>query len=105
MHTADQVFAALASPIRRQLLEILAEQPAPAGDLTGRFALSRSSVTEHLKVLKDAGLVTDEARGRQRVYHLTAEPLAALDAWLHPFERFWRRRLSDIADLAEDLDT
>ncbi len=100
----DQVFLALANPVRRRLLEILAEQPTPSGDLTSRFTLSRSSVTEHLKVLKDAGLVIDEPRGRQRIYHLRAAPLADLSAWLHPFERFWRDRMSDIALLAEDLE-
>ncbi|MFW0793211.1 metalloregulator ArsR/SmtB family transcription factor [Gordonia sp. CPCC 205515] len=104
MTSDDDVFLALANPVRRSLLEMLAEQPTPAGELTSRFDLSRSSVTEHLKVLKDAGLVTDEAHGRQRIYRLTAEPLAALDDWLRPFERYWRSRMSDIARLAEDLE-
>lgn len=100
----DRIFLALANPVRRRLLELLAEQPTAAGDLTSQFALSRSSVTEHLTMLKDAGLVMDEPRGRHRIYHLTAQPLADLGDWLHPFERFWRDRLSDIADIAEDLD-
>ncbi|WP_343287459.1 metalloregulator ArsR/SmtB family transcription factor [Gordonia sp. SID5947] len=102
--TSDDVFLALANPVRRQLLELLATGPTAAGDLSALFTLSRSSVAEHLKVLKDAGLVADEARGRHRIYHLTAAPLADLSDWLHPFERFWRARLSDIADIAEDLE-
>ncbi|NDZ97393.1 winged helix-turn-helix transcriptional regulator [Streptomyces sp. SID6673] len=104
MTTSDDVFLALANPVRRRLLELLAAEPTAAGELGARFALSRSSVAEHLKVLKDAGLVTDEARGRHRIYHLTAAPLADLNDWLHPFERFWRARLTDIADIAEDLE-
>ncbi|ROZ98285.1 helix-turn-helix transcriptional regulator [Gordonia sp. OPL2] len=101
----DRVFLALANPVRRRLLELVAEQPTAAGELTSQFELSRSSVTEHLTVLREAGLVADRADGRRRIYHLTAEPLAELSDWLHPFERFWRHRLSHIADIAEDLDT
>lgn len=104
MPADDRVFLALANPVRRRLLELLAEQPTAAGDLTSQFTLSRSSVTEHLTVLKEAGLVVDRPRGRHRIYHLHAEPLAELGDWLHPFERFWRHRLSDIAHIAEDLE-
>jgi DNA-binding transcriptional ArsR family regulator len=85
----DRLFLALANPVRRQLLEILTRQPLSAGELSGRFDLSRPAVAEHLKVLRDAGLVADEARGRRRIYRLTAEPLAELGQWLHPFEKFW----------------
>ncbi|GAC70577.1 putative ArsR family transcriptional regulator [Gordonia soli NBRC 108243] len=97
------MFQALANPVRRRLLEILAEAPCTAGDLGDRFELSRSSVAEHLKVLKDSGLVFDRSQGRHRIYELSAEPLAEVGDWLHPFERFWRARLSDIATIAEDL--
>jgi DNA-binding transcriptional ArsR family regulator len=55
-------------------------------------------------VLRDAGLVTDEAQGRRRIYRLTAEPLAELGEWLHPFEKFWRARLSELAEAAEELE-
>ncbi|BBZ39743.1 transcriptional regulator [Mycobacterium conspicuum] len=96
------VFAALANPVRRQLLEILTGQPLSAGELSDRFELSRPAVAEHLKVLRDAGLVADEAHGRRRIYRLTAEPLAALGEWLHPFEKFWRARLAALAEAAEE---
>ena len=98
------VFAALANPVRRQLLEILTAQPLSAGELSDRFELSRPAVAEHLKVLRDAGLVADEAQGRRRIYHLTAEPLAELGEWLHPFEKFWRARLPVLAEAAEELE-
>jgi DNA-binding transcriptional ArsR family regulator len=97
------VFAALANPVRRQLLEILTGQPLSAGELSDRFELSRSAVAEHLKVLRDAGLVADEAQGRRRIYRLTAEPLSELGEWLHPFEKFWRARLAALAESAEEL--
>jgi DNA-binding transcriptional ArsR family regulator len=97
----DDVFLALANPIRRRLLRLLVEGPRTAGDLAGQFELSRPAVAEHLQVLRHAGLVHGEARGRQRHYHLTAEPLAQVGDWLHPFERFWRDRLRTLAEIAE----
>ncbi|OBH81153.1 transcriptional regulator [Mycobacterium scrofulaceum] len=99
----DRVFLALANPVRRELLEILSRQPLPAGKLCERFNLSRPAVAEHLKVLRDAGLVADRPQGRHRIYHLTAEPLAELREWLHPFEKFWRARLAKLAETAEEL--
>ena len=104
MATADRVFLALANPVRRELLEILTRRPLSAGELSDRFELSRPAVAEHLKVLRDAGLVADEPHGRRRIYHLTAEPLAELGAWLHPFEKFWRTRLTKLAEAAEELE-
>jgi DNA-binding transcriptional ArsR family regulator len=95
------VFGALANPVRRQLLEALREGPRAAGDLAGRFALSRPAVSEHLAVLRDAQLVREEPRGRHRYYHLAAEPLADVQDWLHPFERYWRQRLAALRDVIE----
>jgi DNA-binding transcriptional ArsR family regulator len=100
----DRVFLALANPVRRELLEILSREPRSAGELNDRFELSRPAVAEHLKVLREAGLVADEARGRRRIYRLTAEPLAELGEWLHPFEKFWRGRLAALAEAAEELE-
>ena len=68
--TCDQIFLALANPVRRQLLEILTRQQLCAGELSERFELSRPAVAEHLKVLRDAGLVADEPQGRRRIYRL-----------------------------------
>jgi DNA-binding transcriptional ArsR family regulator len=100
----DIVFSAMANPVRRRLLELLAEGPRTAGDLAGEFALSRPAVSEHLGLLRRAGLVHDEATGRERRYHLTAEPLAEVAAWLHPFERYWRQRLRSLSGLLEEED-
>ncbi|GAB1694329.1 ArsR/SmtB family transcription factor [Krasilnikovia sp. M28-CT-15] len=96
------VFAALANPVRRQLLDALRDGPQPAGELAGRFALSRPAVSEHLAVLRHAGLVREEPRGRHRYYHLAAEPLADVSDWLHPFERYWRGRLAALRDVVEE---
>src|ERR1700753_3030220 len=98
------VFLARANPVRRELLEILCRQPLSAGELSERFELSRPAVAEHLKVLREAGLVADEPQGRRRIYRLTAAPLAELNDGLHPFEKFWRGRLAVLAEAAQELE-
>ena len=99
---ADPVFAALASPVRRRLLELLADGPRTAGQLAAEFELSRPAVSEHLAVLRRASLVRERPRGRERHYHLDAGPLAQVDDWLHPFERYWRERLRSLSDVLDD---
>ncbi|HUE32402.1 MAG TPA: metalloregulator ArsR/SmtB family transcription factor [Mycobacterium sp.] len=101
---SNRIFLALAHPVRRELLEILTGQQLSAGELSDRFELSRPAVAEHLRVLREAGLVADEPQGRRRIYRLTAEPLAELGEWLHPFEKFWRGRLAVLAEAAEELE-
>jgi DNA-binding transcriptional ArsR family regulator len=96
------VFSALANPVRRRLLELLAESPRNAGALAAEFALSRPAISEHLQVLRRAELVSEEIRGRERRYRLTAAPLADVDVWLRPFERYWRERLSALARHVEE---
>lgn len=101
----DSVYAALANPVRRRLLELLVDGPRTAGNLAEQFDLSRPAVSEHLRVLRQAALVREEPSGRQRHYHLTPEPLSEVDEWLHPFERYWRDRLNTLADVLEDDPT
>jgi len=99
------VFAALASPIRRELLRLLRDEgPSPVQQLAERFEMRRPSVSEHLKVLRDAGLVTERRSGRQRLYQLEAEPLRELVDWLSPYERFWRDRLSGLRQVLDEED-
>jgi DNA-binding transcriptional ArsR family regulator len=98
----DLLFTAMANPVRRRLLEILRDGAQTAGALAARFELSRPAVSEHLQVLRKAALVREEVRGRERHYHLTAEPLAAVSDWLHPFERYWRDRMRTLSQIMED---
>jgi DNA-binding transcriptional ArsR family regulator len=96
------VFGAVASPARRRLLQLLLEQgPLPVQDLADHFAMRRPSVSEHLKVLKDAGLVTEEKSGRQRLYQLRPDPLVEVATWLAPYEQFWRAKLANLRDLLD----
>lgn len=99
-------FAALANPTRRKLLELLAESPSTAGHLAEQFELSRPAISEHLGVLRSAGLVRDRVDGRERIYELDAGPLADVNDWLRPFERYWRQQLSNLSDyLSKELET
>lgn len=97
------VFAALASPIRRELLRLLREQgPMPVRQLADHFEMRRPSVSEHLKVLRDAGLVGERRAGRQRYYQLEAAPLREVFDWLTPYERFWRDRLAALRQVLDE---
>ena len=85
--------AALADPTRRRILELLVDGEVGAGALSDAFPVSRPAVSRHLRVLREAGLVTVRAQGRERVYALDARPLRELDEWLAPYRRFWAHRL------------
>jgi len=99
----DDIFAALASPARRQLLDLLLERgPLPVQELASHFAMRRPSVSEHLRVLKDAGLVGENKSGRQRYYHLEPDPLREVSQWLTPYERFWREKLKGLRELLDE---
>ncbi|MFF8381320.1 ArsR/SmtB family transcription factor [Streptomyces sp. NPDC015661] len=96
------VFSVLANPVRRRLLEQLREGPRSTGELAGMFELGRPAVSEHLAVLRTAGLVLEERRGRHRIYRLQPARLAEVSEWLHPFEHYWRQRLDALADLLDE---
>jgi DNA-binding transcriptional ArsR family regulator len=66
--------------------------------------MARPSFSEHLKVLRDAGLASETRAGRQRLYRLEAVPLLEVREWLDPFERFWRARLAGLSELLDSLD-
>jgi DNA-binding transcriptional ArsR family regulator len=80
-----QVFAALADPVRREIVELLTEGPIGAGVIAERFPVSRPAVSRHLRVLREAGLVRSETAAQQRVYHLERAALVELDRWLERF--------------------
>lgn len=96
MSTHSDVFAALASPHRRRMLDLLRVEPQPVKDLAIRFDMRRPSVSEHLKVLRDAGLVIEERHGRERVYRVDPDPLRQVADWLGPYEEFWRDRVRSL---------
>jgi DNA-binding transcriptional ArsR family regulator len=87
------VFAALADPTRRRLLELLAAGERSAGDLAGEFDISRPAVSRHLRVLREAGLVRARGAGQRRLYSVDTGPLDEVDAWLARWRGFWAQRL------------
>jgi DNA-binding transcriptional ArsR family regulator len=86
-----QALNALGDPTRRAIFERLADRPRPVGELAGELPVSRPAVSQHLKVLKEAGLVTDQAAGTRRIYHLDPDGVGALRAYL---DQFWNRSLA-----------
>lgn len=97
----DRVFAALADPTRRTVFERLASQPRSVGSLAAELPVSRPAVSQHLKILKDAGLVTDEARGTSRIYRIDPAGLGPVRRWL---DQQWERSLAAFKSLAEQED-
>jgi DNA-binding transcriptional ArsR family regulator len=88
--TYASALTALADPTRRRIFEQLARRPRSVGELARRFPISRPAVSQHLQVLKGAGLVTDRAEGARRVYAIDPAGLGPIRAWL---DRFWERQL------------
>lgn len=99
----DAVFFALSDQTRRGLLGRLRGVELTAGALADGFHVTRPAVSRHLRILREAHLVREQRRGRERVYTLTAEPLAGATTWLEDYRAFWSARLADLKSLIESL--
>lgn len=97
-------FTALADPTRRQIVEALAQAETAFGDLADRFDMSRPAVSQHLKVLRDAGIVTARAEAQRRIYRLSDDGLDELDAWLCTVRKYWNARLDKLEELLAEAD-
>jgi DNA-binding transcriptional ArsR family regulator len=91
--------AAIGDPTRRAIFELLAEGPTPVGALAARLPVSRPAVSQHLRVLKAAGVVRDRAAGTRRVYQLDPDGVAAMRTYL---DRFWDQALADFKAAVEN---
>jgi DNA-binding transcriptional ArsR family regulator len=87
---------ALSEPHRMAIVAMLADGERPAGDFVDALPISQPTVSKHLSVLREAGLVTVRKDAQRRLYRLNPAPLAELDAWLQPYRRFWIDRLDDL---------
>jgi DNA-binding transcriptional ArsR family regulator len=96
--TYQNGFGALGDPTRRAIFERLARGPRAVGELAGDFPVSRPAVSQHLKVLKDAGLVTDETDGNRRLYRVNPSGVEAMRAY---FDSFWTEALSAFEEAAK----
>lgn len=94
-------FDVLGDPVRRRILEILAEDRQASGEIVAivgkEFGITQSAISQHLKVLRDHGFARVEAQGPRRIYQLDAAPIAEVDRWLARFRRFWAPRLEALA--------
>lgn len=99
-YQVDTIFAALANGTRRELLWLLLNQgKQPVQQLADHFDMRRPSISEHLKILREAGLVSERKQGRHRYYDLEVGPLMDVRAWLQPYEQFWSERFNNLHQL------
>ena len=94
MANASHAFVALSDPTRRAVFERLAGGPRPVGEIARGLPVSRPAVSQHLKLLKEAGLVTDRSEGTRRIYQIDPAGLGAMRAWL---DQFWESALAAFA--------
>jgi DNA-binding transcriptional ArsR family regulator len=99
-YSAVAVLSTLADPTRRAIFEKLAAAPQAVGKLAEGLPVSRPAVSQHLKVLKDAGLVSETAQGTRRVYRIDPRGIGMMRDWL---DRFWQQAMDDFAVYAEQL--
>lgn len=97
----DRLFAALADPIRRDLLQRLADRDLSAGELAEPFDVSRPAVSRHLRVLREAGLVTVRVDGRERRFALDSNGVTDAEAWLAELRELWRLSLFSLKSFVE----
>jgi DNA-binding transcriptional ArsR family regulator len=95
-------FDVLAEPSRRRILDLLRDGPRPVGDLVAGVGLSQPGTSKHLRVLRDAGLVSVRPDAQRRMYELRLEPLAEIAAWLEPYRRLWSDRLDALERHLDD---
>lgn len=88
------MFEVLAEESRRRILDLLVERERPVGDLVEQLALSQPTVSKHLRVLRDAGLVDSRTDAQRRIYRVRTEPLREVDEWLRPYRARWAEHLS-----------
>jgi DNA-binding transcriptional ArsR family regulator len=99
--TTSDSFNAVAEPRRRDILDFLAPAERPVGDIVVALGLAQPSVSKHLRVLRDVGLVEVRRDGRQAFYRTNAEAIRPVHDWTGQFERYWRDQLSRIKERAE----
>jgi DNA-binding transcriptional ArsR family regulator len=99
--TTSDAFNAVAEPRRRQILSYLAVSERPVGDIVLAIGLEQPSVSKHLRVLRNVGLVHMRCQGRQKLYRTNAEAIRPLHEWTATFERYWQHQLNRVKERAE----
>ena len=99
---AADVFDAISDPTRRRLLALLGQGERPVNALAAGFPVTRARISQHLRLLRDAGLVAERRVGRERRYRLSAAPLREVHDWVAEYERFWTERLDALGDYLDE---
>jgi DNA-binding transcriptional ArsR family regulator len=99
--TTSDAFNAVAEPRRREILSYLAGAERPVGEIATALGLEQPSVSKHLRVLRDVGLVRMRCQGRQKLYRTNADAIRPLHEWAGTFERYWQHQLNRVKELAE----
>jgi DNA-binding transcriptional ArsR family regulator len=102
---AVDVFAVLAEPTRRRILDQLRHSDSSVGALVGMLSVSQPTLSKHLKVLREAGFVSCRTAAQQRIYRIEPEPLQALDAWLAPYRLMWSTHLDALQRHLDNQET
>ncbi len=97
------VFRAIADPTRRAILDLLMAGERAVNDLLAPFKMTQPAISQHLKVLREAGLVSERRAGRQRLYRLEPAPLKAVHDWTAHYERYWTQKFTDLGDYLDQL--
>ena len=100
----ESAFAIIAEPSRRAILSLLATAERSVGDLEAELELPQPSISKHLRVLRDAGLVEATVDAQRRVYRVRPEPLQEIEAWLAPFRRLWTRHVDALEKHLDRMD-
>ena len=101
--TTSDAFNAVAEPRRREILIYLAAAERPVNEIVAAIGLEQPSVSKHLKVLRDVGLVRMRCQGRQKLYRTNADAIRPLHEWAGFFERYWRHQLTRVKERAEEM--
>jgi DNA-binding transcriptional ArsR family regulator len=101
--TTSDAFNAVAEPRRREILIYLADAERPVNEIVAAIGLEQPSVSKHLKVLRDVGLVRMRCQGRQKLYRTNADAIRPLHEWAGFFERYWRHQLTRVKERAEEM--
>ncbi|MFH7026528.1 MAG: metalloregulator ArsR/SmtB family transcription factor [Heteroscytonema crispum UTEX LB 1556] len=96
------IFQAIADPTRRALLDRLSTGEQPVKQLAEPFAMSLPAISQHLRILCEAGLVQMRSSGRQRLYRLNPEPLKQVSDWIAHYEHFWQQKLEALGNYLEE---
>jgi DNA-binding transcriptional ArsR family regulator len=101
--TTSDAFNAVAEPRRREILSFLAGAERPVAEIVAALGLEQPSVSKHLRVLREVGLVRMRCQGRQKLYRTNADAIRPLHEWAGTFERYWQHQLNRVKERAEAM--